>query len=83
MLATGLAVCYVNNVHMYDNNRPLIVFTMASTDHNTTRIPLFFSLNASYLNKVNPKDVSLSKQPTVCHDTWTIAEIMHWWPINT
>ena len=53
--ATGLAVCCVNYVHLKDYNRPLIIFTMASTDYNTTRIPIFFSLKASYLNEVIPK----------------------------
>ena len=53
--ATGLAVCCVNYVHLWDYDRPLIIFTIASTDYNTTRIPKFFSLKASYLNKVIPK----------------------------
>ena len=66
MCATGLAVCCLNYVHLQDYNRPLIIFTMASIDCNTTRIPIFFSLKASYINKVI---VSLRKQPTVRHDT--------------
>ena len=53
--ATGLAVCCLNYVHLQDYNRPLIIFTMASIDYNTTRIPICFSLKASYLNKVIPK----------------------------